>query len=179
MLMALIAINWVITLVQVRGAEFANLLAIPPLALLIAELRKDYTADPRNLRSILLYAGTLLASVPAVWAVGGALASKGVVNGFMVAAPFKAEETANCASRQALAPIAGLEPGVIAAASNMGAPLLRFTSHRTLSGPYHRDPDGMLAELHIGLAEPQRAEALLHEAKVTIVAFCKGIRRWS
>ena len=174
MLMALIAINWVITLVQVRGTEFANLLAIPPLALLIAELRKNYMADPRNLRAILLYAGTLLASVPAVWAVGGALASKGVVNGLMVAAPVKAEETANCTSRQALRPIADLEPGVVAAASNLGAPLLRFTPHRTLSGPYHRDPDGMMAELLIGLAEPQQAEALLREAKVTIVAFCKG-----
>ena len=174
MLMALIAINWVITLVQVRGTEFANLLAIPPLALMIAELRKNYMADPRNLRAILLYAGTLLASVPAVWAVGGALASKGVVNGLMVAAPVKAEETANCTSRQALRPIADLEPGVVAAASNLGAPLLRFTPHRTLSGPYHRDPDGMMAELLIGLAEPQQAEALLHEAKVTIVVFCKG-----
>lgn len=174
MLMALIAINWVITLVQVRGTEFANLLAIPPLALLIAELRKNYMADPRNLRAILLYAGTLLASVPAVWAVGGALASKGVVNGLMVAAPVKAEETANCISQQALRPIAGLAPGVVAAASNLGAPLLRFTPHRTLSGPYHRDPDGMMAELLIGLAEPQQAEALLREAKVTIVAFCKG-----
>ena len=174
MLMALIAINWVITLVQVRGTEFANLLAIPPLALLIAELRKNYMADPKNLRAILLYAGTLLASVPAVWAVGGALASKGVVNGFMVAAPVKAEETANCISQQALRPIAGLAPGVVAAASNLGAPLLRFTPHRTLSGPYHRDPDGMMAELLIGLAEPQQAEALLREAKVTIVAFCKG-----
>ena len=174
MLMALIAINWVITLVQVRGTEFANLLAIPPLALMIAELRKNYMADPRNLRAILLYAGTLLASVPAVWAVGGALASKGVVNGLMVAAPVKAEETANCTSRQALRPIADLEPGVVAAASNLGAPLLRFTPHRTLSGPYHRDPDGMMAELLIGLAEPQQAEALLREAKVTIVAFCKG-----
>ena len=174
MLMALIAINWVITLVQVRGTEFANLLAIPPLALMIAELRKNYMADPRNLRAILLYAGTLLASVPAVWAVGGALASKGVVNGLMVAAPVKAEETANCTSRQALRPIADLEPGVVAAASNLGAPLLRFTPHRTLSGPYHRDPDGMMAELLIGLAEPQQAEALLHAAKVTIVAFCKG-----
>ncbi|MBB3567704.1 hypothetical protein [Rhizobium sp. BK491] len=174
MLMALMAINWVITLVQVRGTEFANLLAIPPLALLIAELRKNYMADPKNLRAILLYAGTLLASVPAVWAVGGALASKGVVNGLMVAAPVKAEETANCISQQALRPIADLEPGVVAAASNLGAPLLRFTPHRTLSGPYHRDPDGMMAELLIGLAEPQQAEALLREAKVTIVAFCKG-----
>ncbi|MBB4239846.1 MULTISPECIES: hypothetical protein [Rhizobium] len=174
MLMALIAINWVITLVQVRGTEFANLLAIPPLALMIAELRKNYMADPKSLRASLLYAGTLLASVPAVWAVGGALASKGVANGFMVAAPVKADETANCTSQQALRPIAGLEPGVVAAASNLGAPLLRFTPHRTLSGPYHRDPDGMMAELLIGLAEPQQAESLLHEAKVTIVAFCQG-----
>ena len=173
MLVALIAINWMITLVQVRGAEFANLLAIPPLALVIAELRKNYMADTRNLRSVLLYAATILASVPTVWAVGGALASKGIVNGFAVAAPAKAEEAANCASREALAPIATLEPGVVAAASNMGAPILRFTPHRTLSGPYHRDPDGMLAELHIGLADPQRAEVLLREAKVTIVAFCK------
>jgi hypothetical protein len=173
-LLALIAINWMITLVQVRGAEFANLLAIPPLALAIAELRKTYIADPKNLRSVLLYAGTLLASVPAVWAVAGTLATKGGVDGFMAAAPVKAEETANCASRQALAPIADLEPGVVAAASNMGAPILRFTPHRTLSGPYHRDPDGMMAELLIGLAEPQQAESLLHGAKVTIVAFCKG-----
>ncbi|PST23218.1 hypothetical protein C7U61_01410 [Rhizobium sp. JAB6] len=174
MLLALIAINWMITLVQVRGAEFANLLAIPPLALAIAELRKNYMADPKNLRSVLLYAGTLLASVPAVWAVAGTLATKGGVDGFIAAAPVKAEETANCASRQALAPIADLEPGVVAAASNMGAPILRFTPHRTLSGPYHRDPDGMMAELLIGLAEPQQAESLLHGAKVTIVAFCKG-----
>jgi hypothetical protein len=174
MLMALIAINWTITLVQVRGAEFANLLAIPPLALLLAELRRSYMADTRNLRSALLYVVTMLAAVPAVWAVGGALASKGIVNGFAVAQPTKAEESANCASKEALAPIARLEPGVVAAASNMGAPLLRFTPHRTLSGPYHRDPNGMLAELHIGLAEQQQAEALLRDAKVTIVAFCKG-----
>jgi len=173
-LLALIAINWVITLVQVRGAEFANLLAIPPLALLLAELRRTYMTDTRNLRFVLLYVVTILASVPAVWAVAGALASNGIVNGFAVAQPAKAEESANCASKEALAPIARIEPGVVAAASNMGAPLLRFTPHRTLSGPYHRDPEGMLAELRIGLAEPQRAEALLREAKVTIVAFCKG-----
>ena len=172
-LTAMVAINWVITLVQVRGAEFANLLAIPPLALMIADLRRGYMADTRNMRSALLYAVTVLVSAPAVWAIGGLLVTKGFSNGFAIATPAKAEETADCASKTALAPIAGLQPGVVAAASNMGAPLLRFTPHRTLSGPYHRDPDGMLAELHIGLAEPQRAEALLREAKVTLVAFCK------
>ncbi len=173
-LLALVAVNWMITLVQVRGAEFANLLAIPPLALLIAELRRTYMADTRSLRSVLLYVGAMLVSVPAVWAVGGALASKSLGNNLAVAAPAKAEESADCASKAALAPIAGLEPGVIVSASNMGAPLLRFTPHRALSGPYHRDQAGMLAELHIALAEPQQAEALLREAKVTLVAFCKG-----
>nr|WP_267551341.1 hypothetical protein [Rhizobium rhizogenes] len=173
-LMALIAVNWAITLVQVRGAEFSNLLAIPPLALLLAELRRISAADSEDVGAAFFYVVTALMSVPAVWAVGGALAHKGVVNSFSVAAPAKAEETADCASREALAPIAGLQPGVIAAASNMGAPLLRFTPHRTLSGPYHRDPDGMLAELHIGLAKPVEAEALLREAHVTLVGFCKG-----
>ncbi|OCI91841.1 hypothetical protein A6U86_20190 [Rhizobium sp. AC27/96] len=173
-LMALIAVNWAITLVQVRGAEFSNLLAIPPLALLLAELRRISAADSEDVGAAFFYVVTALMSVPVVWAVGGTLAHKGVVNSFSVAAPAKAEETADCASREALAPIAGLQPGVIAAASNMGAPLLRFTPHRTLSGPYHRDPDGMLAELHIGLAKPVEAEALLREAHVTLVGFCKG-----
>ncbi|MFK0162670.1 hypothetical protein [Rhizobium sp. NPDC090279] len=173
-LMAMVAINWVITLVQVRGAEFANLLAIPPLALVIADLRRSYMADTRSLRSALLYAVTMLVSVPAVWAVGGALATRGFGNGLDVATPAKAEETADCASKVALAPIAGLEPGVVVSTSNMGAPLLRFTPHRALSGPYHRDQAGMLAELHIALAELQDAEALLLAAKVTLVAFCKG-----
>ncbi|MFJ6327592.1 MULTISPECIES: hypothetical protein [unclassified Rhizobium] len=170
-LIALIAINWVITLVQVRGAEFANLLAIPPLALLLTELRRISMADTKNVRASLIYVGTALISAPMVWAVGGTLAVKGVTNGFMEP---KAEETVDCASKDVLSPIAGLEPGVVAAASNMGAPLLRFTPHRTLSGPYHRDPDGMLAELNIGLAPPPEAETLLRKAHVTLVAFCKG-----
>ncbi|TXI79774.1 MAG: hypothetical protein E6Q40_15775, partial [Cupriavidus sp.] len=173
-LMALVGINWAITLVQVRGAEFANLLAIVPLAALLAELRRNYMADTKSLRTALLYVVTMLASAPAAWAVGGALASKGLGNNFAVATPAKAEEAADCVSKAALAPISGLEPGVIVSASNMGAPLLRFTPHRALSGPYHRDQAGMLAELHIALAEPQQAEVLLRAAKVTLVAFCKG-----
>jgi len=173
-LMAMVAINWVITLVQIRGAEFANLLAIPSLALVIAGLRRTYMADTKNLRSALLYVVTILISTPLVWAVGGAVVSKGLNNSFTVATPVKAEESADCASKTALAPIASLEPGVVASASNMGSPLLRFTPHRVLSGPYHRDQAGMLAELHIALAEPQQAETLLREAKVTLLAFCKG-----
>ncbi|CAN7533813.1 hypothetical protein LJR251_003708 [Rhizobium rhizogenes] len=169
-LLALVAINWIIALVQVRGAEFSNLLAIPPLAILLAELRRISAANTRNVRAALLYIVATLLAVPAVWAVGGELVKNGITKSF-AAAP---DEAKDCYSKQAFAPIAGLAPGVIAAPSNMGSPLLRFTQHRTLSGPYHRDPDGMLTELHIGLAEPKEAEAFLRGAHVTLLAFCPG-----
>jgi hypothetical protein len=173
-LMTLVAVNWIIALVQVRGAEFSNLLAIPPLAILLAELRRISAADTKNVRAALFYIVATLLAVPAVWAVGGALAKNGIANSFSAASVAKADETGDCYSKQALAPLAGLAPGVIAAPSNMGSPLLRFTPHRTLSGPYHRDPDGMLTELHIGLSEPKEAEAFLRGAHVTLLAFCPG-----
>jgi hypothetical protein len=170
-LLALVAVNWIIALVQVRGAEFSNLLAIPPLALLLAELRRISAADTEDMGAAFFYVAATLLSAPAVWAVGGALASNGIANSF--SAPVaKAEETGECISRDALAPLAGLDPGVVSAPSNLGSPILRFTPHRVLSGPYHRDQGGMLTELHIGLAEPKEAEAFMRGAHVTLLAFC-------
>ncbi|WP_432761358.1 hypothetical protein [Rhizobium mayense] len=173
-LLALVAINWIIALVQVRGAEFSNLLAIPPLALLLAELRRISAADTEDMGAAFFYVAATLLSVPAVWAVGGTLAYNGIENGFFADPLTDADGAGNCASKEALAPIAGLDPGVVSAASNMGSPILRFTPHRVLSGPYHRDQGGMLTELHIGLAEPKEAEAFLRGAHVTLVAFCSG-----
>ncbi|MGY5807210.1 hypothetical protein ACXHXG_05810 [Rhizobium sp. LEGMi198b] len=170
-LLALVAVNWIVALVQVRGAEFSNLLAIPPLALLLAELRRISAADPEDMGAAFFYVAATLLSVPAVWAVGGALANNGIANSF--SAPVaNAEEKGECASKDALAPIASLDPGVVAAPSNMGSPMLRFTPHRVLSAPYHRNQGGMLTELHIGLAEPKEAEAFLRGAHVTLLAFC-------
>ena len=54
----------------------------------------------------------------------------------------------------------------------MGVPILRFTAHRVLTAPYHRNQSGMLTEMHIGLAGPQEAEAFLNGADVAVLAFC-------
>ena len=173
-LLALVAVNWVIALVQVRGAEFSNLLAIPPLALLLAELRRISAADTEDMGAAFFYVAATLLSAPAVWAVGGALANNGIANSFTAAPVANADDTGNCASKEAFTPIASLDPGVVSAPSNMGAHILRFTPHRALSGPYHRDQGGMLTELHIGLAEPKEAEAFLRGAHVTLLAFCSS-----
>lgn len=174
-LLALLAVNWMIALVQVRGAVFANLLAIPPLTLFVLDLRRISNVDSEDIRAAFFYVVGVMVSVPAVWAVGGALANSDVGNVFSRSAGVANADAdqSKCASKQALAPLAAADAGVVVAASNLGSPILRFTRHRVLSGPYHRDADGMLAEMRIGLAKPEIARALLQQAGVTLLAFCR------
>lgn len=172
--LALLLINWVIALLQVRGALFSNLLAIPPLTLFVLDLRRLSNADTDNVAAAFFYVVGVLISVPAVWAFGGGLATSNVANIFSktTTVTAAADDESECVSKEGLAPIAGLDPGVVVAPSNLGAPILRFTRHRVLSGPYHRDVGGMLTELHIGLAIVSDAEAFMRGANVTLVVYC-------
>lgn len=179
-LLALLAINWIITLVQVRGAEFSNLLAIPVLTLFIMDLRRISNANPESVTAAFFFIVGTLISVPAVWAVGGGFAGGNLVASLMNTSPKsnvadgkKDEDPGKCATKEALAPLAAEPTGVVVAASNLGAPILRFTDHRTLSGPYHRDVDGMLAEMKIGFAPPADAKALLQRAGATLLVYCR------
>ncbi|MBX4909266.1 MULTISPECIES: hypothetical protein [Rhizobium] len=171
-LLFLIATSWAIALVQVRGSSFSNLLSILPLALLIIDVRRISNSDSENVAAAFVYVMSVLASVPAVWAVGGGLVSLQMENDAQkkAAEPTKA---LSCTSKEALAPLAELPPGLVSAPSEMGVPILRFTQNRVLSAPYHRDQGGMLTEMHIGLATPQEAEAFLKGAGVTALAFCQ------
>ncbi|MBX5172111.1 MULTISPECIES: hypothetical protein [unclassified Rhizobium] len=169
-LLFLLATSWAIALVQVRGATFSNLLSILPLALLIIDIRRISNSDSDNVAAAFVYIVTVLASVPAAWAVAGGLVSLQMDNGAQKKAA--AAKVLSCTSKEALAPLAGLPDGLISAPSQMGVPILRFTKNRVLSAPYHRNQGGMLTELHIGLAEPQEAEAFLKGAGVTVLGFC-------
>lgn len=174
-LLALISVSYAIALVQVRGAVFANLLSAFPLVAFVADLRIRANADPRNIRKGLAFAGMALASIPFVWALGGALMSIGYETALgRSPAGLPATEEPACASAAAMAELAREPVGVVAAASNLGAHILRFTPHRALSGPYHRNQGGMLTELHTGLSEPVDAVKFLRGAGVTLVAFCKS-----
>lgn len=176
-LAALIGVSWGVALLQVRGAFFANMLSILPLSLLIADLRQRAAAKPKHIGLALGYAGTVLASVPIMWAFGGVIVINGWRDGFdfsTLSQPGESHaETGECGSAADMVSLNALDTGVIAAPSNSGAEILRWTPHRVLSAPYHRNQRGMLTELHIGLAPPAEAEAFLRGAGVTIVAFCK------
>jgi hypothetical protein len=80
--------------------------------------------------------------------------------------------TENCDMPASYAALAKLPPTTVAAPSDLGPEILRFTQHRALTGPYHRNQGGMLTELHIGLAAPDEAAAFLRGAGVGALAFC-------
>lgn len=174
-LLALLAVSWAIALVQVRGAVFGNLLSAIPMAALVADMRTRANADPKNLRKGLAFAGSALAAVPFVWALSGVLLSMAVdkVAGEEAAGLF-AEEEIVCTDAAAMQALAREPAGVVAGPSNLGAHILRFTPHRVLSAPYHRNQGGMLTELHAAMATPGDAVKFLRGAGVTVIAFCKS-----
>lgn len=175
-LLVLIGVNWAIALVQVRGFFFANLLAILPLSLLISDLRRGSQAEPENANAAFAYVVTVLAAVPAVWALAGVLVAKGLEEPIGIETITQDSgarpERGECATDGGIVQLAGQSSGVVVAPSNSGAEILRFTNHRVLTAPYHRNQAGMLTELHIGLAPPDEARAFLDGAGVTYVAFC-------
>lgn len=173
-LLALLLVSWSIALVQVRGAVFSNLLSAIPMAALVAEMRTRANADPKNLRKGLAFAGSALAAVPFVWALSGVLFSMAInkVSGEEVGS-LPTQEEPICTNAAAMEFLAREPAGVVAGASNLGAHILRFTPHRVLAAPYHRNQGGMLTELHAAMATPKDAVKFLRGAGVTIVAFCK------
>ncbi|WP_235916382.1 MULTISPECIES: hypothetical protein [Alphaproteobacteria] len=174
-LLPLILISWVIALIQLRGAIFANLLSILPLSLLIADLRRNAREDPENMGAGFVFVMSTLLAVPSVWIMFGVLATEGTggLSQRMKTSVVGAPTGGDCETATAMRQLAALAPATVVAPSNSGSEILRFTSHRVLSAPYHRNQGGMLTELHIGLAKPDEAEAFLRGAGATIIAYCR------
>lgn len=173
--LVLIAATWAVSLIQIRGSLFANLLSIPPLALLIADLQKRARENPKSLFINLGFIVATLGSVPAVWGLSGIVWKRGLASASMDMLSMENTGTDDeCGDAEDMATLRSLPPGTIAAPSNHGAGILRFTQHRVLSAPYHRNQGGMLTELHIGMASPADALPLLKQAGVTVIAFCKN-----
>ncbi|MEI3854144.1 MULTISPECIES: hypothetical protein [unclassified Ensifer] len=169
-LFALVFSSLMIALVQVRGMAFSNLLAIVPIALLLSDLRARSNGGTAGMGASLLYVGTLLISVPAVWAVARVLVDKGI--GSVVAGETATSNGEACLTTASLTDLEGLPPSFIVGPSDIGATLLRRTQHRVLAAPYHRNAAGMLTELKIGLAPAEDAEAMLRQLGHPVLAFC-------
>ncbi len=152
---------------QVRGAVFAIPLAVPVLGAWVGRWRAAAAAGaPRA--SLGMVAAWLL-SVNAAWT--------GLANALASAPPPSAgtgKSLAACQSASDYAALAGMPATRVLAISNLGAPILRYTGHSVLSGPYHRNVDGNLAALDMLMGDIDAARQAMRAAGVTLVAACPG-----
>lgn len=170
-MLGLIGVCYGVGLIQVRGTVFATTLSTIVLARAIIDARRLSNANPKNIGRALAFIALTLGSVPAAWAVAG-LAIPVEEAGKTASETAEATVRNDCESAEALAGLSRLPPGLVASPSDSGVEVLRYSRHRALTAPYHRNQAGMLTELHIGLARPNEAEAFIRGAGVTILAFC-------
>jgi hypothetical protein len=64
--------------------------------------------------------------------------------------------------------------GNVLVISNLGAPVLRYTPHRVLAGPYHRNMDGNRAALEAFIGTPEKAHEIARASGISLLAFCPG-----
>lgn len=173
-LLALISAAWAISLVQVRGVTFPQMLSILPLSALIAELYAVSRRRPDSNAAALPFAIMTLASVPSFWFAAAFIVTEMTGDAKAEATIAASKRASQCVSEANLDSLNRVPRGMIAAPSNMGSPILRFTRHSVLAAPYHRDPDGMLDMIRAGMASPDKAEVILGDAGTDYVVFCPG-----
>ncbi|MBT9371401.1 hypothetical protein [Rhizobium sp. CSW-27] len=177
---ALILAGWLLSLLQLRYASFANVLSILPLSFLIADLRRLSQAEPENINAGFAYTIAALAAVPVVWVFLGTVSQKGIGRFITVSAMTRATAplppAGACRGASGTALLARLPSRMVAAPPESGADILRFTRHRVLAvaGPVPGadQADGRQTLLQIGLSPERQALDLLRGANVALLAFC-------
>ena len=165
---ALLAMAVLVSMWQVRGMLFSLPLAAIPLAAWVAQARRRAETKP-GAGSQLLMAAAWLVSINIVWQAAAQLV---VARGGDSAGT--GEAASACTGAPSHAALAALPAGTVLAISNLGAPILAYTPHRVLAGPYHRNVDGNLAALDLLMGAPEEAEEQARRLGIDYVAVCPG-----
>lgn len=164
---AFIALAVATTLLQVRGGRLALPLVIPALAWLIVAARRAYLTRPSALRILALILAWL-GSAGLVPALGAAIFAPDarVVGGMGRDA---------CIMPDAFADLAGLPPERIMTPIDLGAHMLLNTQHAVVSGPYHRNRDGLRDVVNFLMQPLEAQRPMLAQRGIGLVVTCNGM----
>ncbi|TIM64231.1 MAG: GtrA family protein, partial [Mesorhizobium sp.] len=168
----LLIVAFAVSLWQVRGSTFSVAFAVLPLSTWIAGVRLQATAA-QSWRVSTRIAAAWLVSLNATWA-GVAVAAQSVVQKAPAKINSDADHALTCGKASDFSDLAGMPATAVLASSNLGSPILMFTGHRALAGPYHRNVGGNLAMLDAFMGTPDAARAIIEREHVGLVAICRG-----
>lgn len=169
---ALLIVAFAVSLWQVRGSTFSVAFAVLPLSTWIAGVRLQASAA-QPWRVSTRIAAAWLVSLNATWA-GVAVAAQSVVQKAPAKINSDADHALTCGKASDFSDLAGMPATTVLASSNLGSPILMFTGHRALAGPYHRNVGGNLAMLDAFMGTPDAARAIIEREHVGLVAICRG-----
>lgn len=169
-----LAAAFLVSIWQVRGAMFSVPFAVLPLAAWVAERRaaaSGKVALSATLKMLLAW----LVSFSVTWTAAAA----GISTVFetaptAVAGAAAAPTRTKCQRPEDYDALAALPAARVLASSNIGSPILRYSAHHVLAGPYHRNNAGNLLALHALMRPQGEAEAIVRSQNVTLVALCPG-----
>ncbi|OBQ67235.1 polysaccharide biosynthesis protein GtrA [Mesorhizobium erdmanii] len=167
---ALLVVAVLVSAWEVRGSTFSIAFAVIPLSAWIAKWRQRAEASPSS-GSVLRMAAAWLISVNAIWSGAAEAASSAFDTG---APAIDASIDAPCNSKASFATLGTMAPTTVLAISNLGSPILAFTGHRVLAGPYHRNVAGNLLVFDALLGSDAAAKAIVESHHVGLVALCRG-----
>jgi hypothetical protein len=153
---------------QIRGQTFALALAVPLLASWVAE-RRRLAADGKG-GAVPLLAAWLI-SFSTLWTAASHAAVKAIRPSPPVAAT-AAGGDATCQAAASFAALGALPPTRVLAISNLGSPILAYTGHSVLAGPYHRNVVGNLTALDAQTGPAAAARAIVERDGIGLVAVC-------
>jgi hypothetical protein len=166
---AMLTVALLVSIWQLRGSRFSVPLACVPLAMWVAQWRARAQAEPGTGSSLKL-AGAWLVSFNVTWI----LATLGLWHLLSSTEAGGQPAKDSCYDRADYDQLAAMPPDGVLSISNLGAPVLRYTPHRALAGPYHRNLDGNLAALDAFLGAPEKGAGIARANDVGLVAFCRG-----
>lgn len=153
---------------QIRGLFFLLLLCVIPLAAMMGRVYGWYKDSKSSIAGV-LFIGLLFASIPNTWIVGAARfgGRDDQTSDAKPAGVFK-----DCYKPQVYNPLAALPPGLVAASTDLGVRVMFSTPHRALAANFHRNQDGIQAEIDLMRADIADTPALLAEWGVDYVVLC-------
>jgi len=168
--LAFLAVAVAVSAWQVRGAMFSIPIATIALSAWIGRRRKLAAAAPSP-RNTLMMAAAWLVSINVAWTAAAERLLPLQTASAMATPAGRAKACHRAADYDRLA---ALPAGGVLAISNLGVPILRYTPHHVLAGPYHRNVDGNLLAIRAFMEGEASALAIVREQGIAYVALCPG-----
>ncbi|MBZ9871584.1 GtrA family protein [Mesorhizobium sp. BR1-1-9] len=168
----LLVVAFLVSVWQVRGSTFSIAFAVIPLSGWIAKWRQRAETSPSR-GPVLRMAAAWLISVNSIWSGAAQAASAALATGAKITSD-DAGADRSCQAKASFAALARMPDTTVLAVSNLGSPILAFTGHRALAGPYHRNVAGNLLVFDALLGSATDAKAVVASHRVGIVALCRG-----